>query len=62
MILKNERSGLIFFRRYFNEITRKKKTSGWTCFAGEIFYNMFITKEHLTYEGRLKIRSLIGKL
>lgn len=28
----------------------------------EIVYNMFIKKEHLTDEGRLKIRSLIGKL
>lgn len=28
----------------------------------EIVYDMFIKKEHLTDEGRLKIRSLIGKL
>ena len=28
----------------------------------EIVYNMFIKKEHLTDEGRLKIRSLIHKL
>jgi hypothetical protein len=28
----------------------------------EIVYNMIIKKEHLTEEGRLKIRSLIGKL
>ena len=28
----------------------------------EIVYNMFIKKEHLTGEGRLKIKSLIGKL
>jgi hypothetical protein len=28
----------------------------------EIVYNMIISKEHLTDKGRLKIRSLIGKL
>lgn len=28
----------------------------------EIVYNMFIKKEHLTDEGRLNIRSLIGKI
>jgi hypothetical protein len=28
----------------------------------EIVYNMIISKEHITEQGRLKIRSLIGKL
>nr|YP_010710787.1 hypothetical protein P2Z26_mgp29 [Gonatophragmium mori]WCZ71151.1 hypothetical protein [Gonatophragmium mori] len=28
----------------------------------EIVYNMILSKEHLTYEGRLKIKSLIGKI
>ena len=28
----------------------------------EIVYNMILSKEHLTQEGRLKIRNLIGKI
>ena len=28
----------------------------------EVVYNMIISREHLTDEGRLKIRSLIGKV
>lgn len=46
---------------YFNEYPllgdKLKDFKKW-----DIFYHMFIQKEHLTDKGRLKIRSLIGKL
>ena len=53
--------GVKFLIDYFNKYpllgNKSNDFNKW-----EIVYNMIISKEHLTEQGRLKIRSLIGKL
>lgn len=52
-----------FLVNYFNEYPLiGDKLNDFKKWKWEIVYNMIIIKEHLTHNGRLKIRSLIGKL